>query len=254
MAAGQGTQGWALLPARWRDRKPPRWWQEVAFLAVGYWSYGMVRNGVPTRSLAALTRAVQVENFQNAIGLGIERTVNAFVAGTAWLAIFLNYFYATAHFIVTIAVLLWLYRRHPHEFRPFRTALYSANFIALAGYYLYPLAPPRMLDGYTDTVVTFHTWGSWGSANIASASNQFAAMPSMHFGWALWCGIVLYRLGGNRILRGLGLLYPCLTLFAIVGTANHFWIDAAAGAVVLAMGFGVQRLLTGAPALVRAES
>lgn len=129
-----------------------------------------------------------------------------------------------------------------------RSVLYATNIVALLGFWLFPLAPPRMLPGFVDTVVIFHTWGSWGSGDMASVSNQFAAMPSLHIGWSMWSGVAILRLARRPWARALGVLYPVATLFVIVGTANHFLLDAVGGAAALAVGFGVQRLISGRPA------
>ena len=164
-----------------------------------------------------------------------------------WLAVTANYYYATLHFVVTFAILLWLYVRHPRRYRPVRSVLYLASLIGLVGFWVFPLAPPRMLPslGYVDTVVVFHTWGSFASGDIANESNQFAAMPSLHLAWALWCGIALVRLSPHQSVKVLGALYPFVTFAVILATANHFVLDAVGGGVVLGIGFGLQRLLTG---------
>lgn len=232
----------ATSPPRGRVSAPPRWWQEVAFIGLSYLLYSMVRQNAPAHEGNALTRAIRLDDFERRIGIAIEQSVNLAVSGVHWLVQFCNYYYATAHFIVTIGVLVWLYVRRPAAYRSYRTVLYATNLVALVGFWLYPLAPPRMLVGFVDTVVQFRTWGSWGSGAVASASNQYAAMPSMHVGWSLWCGIVLWRLGGRRWTRAAGVLYPTLTLFVIVATANHFVLDAVGGALALAAGFGIQRL------------
>jgi hypothetical protein len=124
--------------------------------------------------------------------------------------------------------------------------LVGTSLLALAGFALYPLAPPRLLPGadYVDTVVRFHTWGSLASPSVASPSNQFAAMPSLHVAWALWCGVSLFRCARTRLVRTAGLVYPLLTFAVVVGTANHYIIDAVGGVVVILIGFGVQWLLS----------
>jgi hypothetical protein len=232
---------------RWRAARPPRWWEEIAFVVLAYWLYSLVRNTVPTHELAAFHRARDILGFERSLHIDIERSVNAFVASVHPLAYVANYYYATLHFIVTIGVLVWLYRRHPLRYRSLRSVLFATNIIALLGFWLYALAPPRMLasDGFTDTVVVFHTWGSWASGDVASASNQFAAMPSLHIAWALWCGVVVVALARRLWVRVLGALYPLATLLVIMGTANHFVVDAVGGALVLALGFAIQRVLSG---------
>ena len=236
-----------LLPARLRRVRRPRLWEEIFFIGAGYIVYSMVRNGVPAHETAAFHRADDLLKIERALHINMELAVNKAVSSVGWLVQSANYYYATMHFAVTIGVLIWLYFRHSLHYRPVRTALYATNFIALIGFWLYPLAPPRMLwwDGYIDTVVVFHTWGSWGSSGVESASNQFAAMPSLHIGWALWCGIALIRLSPRTWVKVLGALYPVMTLLVIVATANHFVLDAVGGIAVLAAGFGVQRILYG---------
>ncbi|MDQ1694888.1 MAG: hypothetical protein QOJ03_241 [Frankiaceae bacterium] len=228
----------------------PKWWQEIAFLALCYWLYSLVRNAVPDHAVAAQHRAVDLLAFEHTLRIGFEKSLNIFVTQHHWLAYACNYYYATLHFVVTIGVLVWLYLRHPLRYRSIRSVLFATNIVAMAGFWLYALAPPRMLaqDGFVDTIVAFHTWGSWGSADVAKASNQFAAMPSLHVGWSLWCAVAIVALAERRWVRVLGALYPCATLFVIVGTANHFLLDAVGGALALAAGFAVQRVLSGRPA------
>ena len=237
----------ALLPERVRALRRPVWWQELIFVGICYELYSLVRNAVPEHERAAFTRAAAVVRLEDRLHIGVEKTLNAFVASRDALAYICNYYYATLHFVVTIAVMVWLYRRHPLRYRSLRTVLLSTNVIALAGFWLYSLAPPRMLgnNGFVDTVVTFHTWGSWGSSGVDSASNQFAAMPSLHIGWALWSAIVVAKLARRRWVRIAAILYPLATLFVIVGTANHFVLDAVGGAAVVAMGFVVEHALSG---------
>jgi hypothetical protein len=243
----------ALLPERIRAVRRPRWWQEIAFIAVCYWLYSLVRNAVPDHQTAAVHRAQDIIGAESTLHIGIERSLNSFVAHTHWLAYVCNYYYATLHFAVTIGVLLWLYLRHPLRYRAVRSVLFATNVVGLLGFWLYALAPPRMFGGrgFVDTVAAFNTWGSMASGDLAKASNQYAAMPSLHIGWSLWCAVVVIALAERRWVRVLAGLYPCATLFVIVGTANHYLLDAVGGVVVLAAGFAVQRLLSGRPAFAQ---
>ncbi|GAA3494496.1 hypothetical protein GCM10019016_015960 [Streptomyces prasinosporus] len=122
----------------------------------------------------------------------------------------MNYYYATLHFVVTLGVLVWLYRRHPGRYAATRLVLFVTTGFALVGYYLYPLAPPRLMHGqnFVDTVLVHQTWGSMASGDLKNVSNQYAAMPSMHIGWSLWCGLTLFALATCPWARVLGLLYP----------------------------------------------
>ncbi|MFI9002710.1 phosphatase PAP2 family protein [Streptomyces sp. NPDC053541] len=228
--------------ARLRPRTPrrPRIWFEVLLIAVSYWLYSLIRNAVPEQKAQALKNADWIWQAEHSLGLAFEHTVNHAVNSVTWLIVSMNYYYATLHFVVTIGVLVWLYRWHPGRYAAFRTVLFATTGVALVGYYLYPLAPPRLMNGqnFVDTVLVHHTWGSMASGNLKHMSNQYAAMPSMHIGWSLWCGLTIFLLAKAPWARILGLLYPVATLVVIVATANHFWMDAVGGILCLAFGFG----------------
>jgi hypothetical protein len=241
-----------ILPHRMLRWRRPRGWQEIAIIAFGYWLYSLGRNAVPAQVSIALRHGRSIQHLQDAIGLDWELSINHFVAAHAWLAQAMDYYYATLHFIVTPVVMVWLFFRLPHIYRGARTVLVATSLIALLGFYVFPTAPPRLLGGigYVDTVARFHTWGSLADPNIARESNQFAAMPSLHIGWALWAGIVIFVCARHLWVRILGLVYPVCTLAVIVGTANHFILDAIGGALVVGLAFGVQYLLSGHGAFV----
>jgi hypothetical protein len=243
-----------LLPDRMLHHREPRWWQEIAITGFCYWIYSEIRNLVPEQETIALRHGRAVQSLQERLHLDFELSVNRFVARNEWLAQVMNYYYATLHFVITIGVLVWLYRMHPRIYRGARTVLFATSVIALAGFYLYPLAPPRLLPqyGYIDTLLKFHTWGSLADPKVAEHSNQFAAMPSLHIGWALWCGVSIFLCASRMWVRAIGLLYPLFTLMVIVGTANHFVIDAVAGAMVFGAGIAVQYLMSGRGAYSKA--
>jgi hypothetical protein len=227
--------------------REPHWWQEVAIIGFCYWLYSEIRNMVPEQESIAMRHARSIQKMQDSLHLNFERSVNKFVAAHEPIAQVMDYYYATLHFIITIGALIWLYRAHPRIYRGARTVLFATSLIALAGFYLYPLAPPRLLPqyGYIDTLAVFHTWGSLADPKVAEHSNQFAAMPSLHIGWSLWCGIALFQCGRHLWVRILGPAYPVFTLMVIVGTANHFIIDAVAGLLVFLAACGIQFLLSG---------
>ena len=241
-----------LLPHRMLRWRRPVWWQEIGIIALGYWLYTLGRNAIPEQESIALRHGRSIQHLQDILRLNWELSVNRFVAHTEWLAQVMNYYYATLHFFLTIGVMIWLFVRRPHVYRGARTALVATTMFGLLGFYLYPTAPPRLLPqyGYVDTVLEFHTWGSLADPDIAEHSNQFAAMPSLHIAWALWCGITIFLCARRRWVAWLGLAYPFATLTVIVGTANHFLLDAVGGAIIVALGFGVQWLLSGRGAFV----
>jgi hypothetical protein len=236
-----------LLPHRLLRWRRPAWWQEWAIIALAYWLYSLGRNAIPEQASIAVRHGFSVQHLQDALRLNAELSVNHFVAAHEWLAQGMDYYYASLHFAATIGVMVWLFVKRAQIYRGARTVLVATTLLALAGFALYPLAPPRLLPGagYVDTVARFHTWGSLASPSVASHSNQFAAMPSLHVAWALWCGISWFRCARTRLMRTVGLAYPLLTFAVVVGTANHYIIDAVAGAATVAAAFGIQWLLSG---------
>ncbi|MGW6686717.1 phosphatase PAP2 family protein [Streptomyces sp. NPDC054961] len=229
--------------SRLRVPRRPRLWFEILLIAVSYWTYSLIRNAVPEQKAAALANADWIWKVEQALGIAVEEKVNHAVNSVTWLVVSMNYYYATLHFIVTIGVLVWIYRFHPGRYAATRLVLFATTGVALVGYYFYPLAPPRLMNGhdFVDTVLVHHTWGSMASGNLKHMSNQYAAMPSMHIGWSLWCGLTIFAVASAPWARILGLLYPTATLIVIVSTANHFWLDAVGGMLCLAFGFAVSR-------------
>ncbi|MDG9716111.1 phosphatase PAP2 family protein [Streptomyces sp. DH24] len=219
----------------------PRLWFEILLIAVSYWTYSLIRNAVPEQRGEALRNADWIWEFEHQLGLAFEQSVNHAANSVTWLIVGMNYYYATLHFVVTLGVLVWLYRAHPGRYGATRLVLFSTTGVALVGYYLFPLAPPRLMNGghFIDTVMVHQTWGSMASGDLKNMSNQYAAMPSMHIGWSLWSGLTIFALATVPWVRVLGLLYPAATLVVIVATANHFWLDAVGGMLCLAFGFAV---------------
>lgn len=231
------------LLTRLRAPRLPRIWFEVLLIAISYWTYSLIRNAVPEQKAAALANADWIWSAEQTLGIAVERSVNHAINSVTWLIVGMNYYYATLHFVVTIGVLVWIYRFHPGRYAATRLVLFATTGVALVGYYCYPLAPPRLMNGqdFIDTVLVHHTWGSMASGNLKQMSNQYAAMPSMHIGWSLWCGLTIFAVASAPWARILGLLYPTATLVVIVATANHFWLDAVGGMLCLAFGYTVSR-------------
>ncbi|SDN67524.1 phosphatase PAP2 family protein [Actinacidiphila guanduensis] len=250
--AGPDT-GWAaaLRPraqlARLRGPHRPRLWFEIILIGFSYWLYSLIRNAVPEERGTALRHAHDIWSFEGALGLDVEHSVNHALNSVTWLIVGMNYYYATLHFIITIGVLVWLYVAHPDRYAAPRLVLFVTTWLALIGFWAYPLAPPRLMTGghFIDTVAVHHTWGSLSQGSLAQVSNQYAAMPSMHIGWSLWCGITVISLAKPLWVRVLGGLYPLFTLTVIIATGNHFWMDAVGGVVCLAVGYAVVSLVYG---------
>jgi hypothetical protein len=219
-----------------------RWWKEVLYIAAFYGVYSFIRNTQGSATVSAATafaHAREVIDVERALGLYFEEGVQEAFLGWRWFIQFWNLFYGTFHFVVTIAALVLLFQRFPTRYPRWRNTLAATTALALIGFATYPLMPPRLLPesyGFVDTLAVIGGLWDFDSGPVAQVSNQYAAMPSLHFAWSTWSALVLYPMLRHRWSRVLVVAYPGATLFAIVVTANHFWLDAAGGALVLGVG------------------
>ncbi len=219
-----------------------RWWKEVLYIAAFYGVYSAIRNtqGSATVSAAhAFAHARNVIHVERGLGLFFEERVQEAFLGWRPFIQFWNLFYGTFHFVVTIVALVLLFRRFPARYPRWRNTLAATTGLALIGFATYPLMPPRLLPasyGFVDTLRVYGGLWSFESGPVAQVSNQYAAMPSLHFAWSAWSALVLVPALRPLWAKVLAAAYPVLTLFAIVVTANHFVLDAAGGVLVLAGG------------------
>ncbi len=207
--------------------------------------YSLIQEQVPSHRSVAEAYAHRILGLEQRLDLDPELWLNRFVAAHGWLAQACDYWYASLHFSVSMAVATWLLWRHPGQARRFLVPLYLTTALALLGFWLVPMAPPRLLTGagFVDTVIRGHTWGGWDSGPVDAVANQYAALPSLHMAWALWCALAVARVSRRQWVRRVAWLYPAGTLFVILGTGNHWLLDAASGALVLALGFAAARRL-----------
>jgi hypothetical protein len=226
---------------------------EIAVIATFYFAYSAVRNGFGSGAVdpeIALRNAHSLVEMERSIGLFFEPSLQTQFIDHRWFIWTMNVFYGTFHFIVTPAVLAWMFVRHPARYRVWRNALAFTTAIAIVGFSLFPVMPPRLLADcgplggcsgpvFVDTIAQVGGLWSFDSGLIQSVSNQYAAVPSLHIAWALWCAIVLWPRVRSWPGRALALVYPIATLFATLVTANHFWIDAVFGAFALAVGMSM---------------
>jgi hypothetical protein len=217
----------------------PRLYREILLIALCYCAYSFVRNLVPTTHTAALRLGGRLLDLERFLHADPELTLNHLFVRWHWLGVAANYYYSTLHFVLTPAVLAWLYVRRQERYVFYRRLIFATTVLALLGFYLMPLAPPRMLPGFVDTVLAWHTHGLYasGASPVGSVSNQYAAMPSLHTGWALWCAIVVADSVRRRWVKILVFCYPAATIVVIMGTANHYLLDAVGGAVTLSVGY-----------------
>ena len=225
-----------------RSRGPLVWIAERHSLGVEalgvlalYGLYEATRGLIVGDRASAVRHAHDVASLERSLHVFVEGRVQDAARGLPGLIGTLGTLYLTLHLTVTAAYLLWLHRRRPAAFPFVRTTLLLASALALIGYLAFPTAPPRDAAlGISDTISSGKVDLNHGL--ISSLYNPFAAVPSMHVGYAVIIGASLILHGRRTSLRVLGLVYPVLVLFVVVATGNHFLVDAAAGAAVAAVG------------------
>ena len=221
------------------DRQRGGLWRilrEIGLLAVLFGVYNLGRFLSAEHAGSAFRHAHELIRWEARLGLPSEASIQHHAVAVDGLARVANVFYASVHFPLTAAVLLWLMIRRPAAYGRARWALASLTGLALIGHMFFPLAPPRMMPGWVDTGVLLGQ-SVYGPSTDSGVANQFAAMPSLHVGWALWCGVMLWRYGRTRTTKVAAVAYPLITTIVVMGTANHYFLDAVAGAAVMGAGF-----------------
>jgi hypothetical protein len=243
-------------------RRKVRWWHEVAYAAAFYAAYSFIRNQLGSAGRfdvgadRALDNATFIIDAERTIGLFVEETVQDAFLDWEWFLRFWGIFYGSLHFVVTAGVMVFLFHWFPARYRRYRNVLAFTTGLALVGFALFPLMPPRLLDAgppfganlsqydFVDTLATVGGLWSFDSGAMVKLSNQWAAMPSLHIAWATWCLIATWPVLRRWWSRALFFIYPWATLFGIVVTANHYWLDAIGGVAVLMVGWWLGNMLT----------
>lgn len=243
--ATAGAGGARRPGGRTRDGRGGRWQVEILLFAAVLLFYQLSRAFVVGDPTDAVRHALGVIDIEKASGLFFETHVQAWMLERLHLTQVLNQFYIWAHLPITALFFVWLYRRHGGQYTFVRNAFFLTNLLALTVFVAFPVAPPRMLrgEGFVDTLsiisgIDLH------AGNLSGWFNPYAAVPSMHFGYALMVGVVTAVLARRLWVRALVLTYPVIVFITIVGTANHFVLDALAGGVVLTTAFVITAIVT----------
>ena len=232
-----GRRACALHARRWT---PLAW--EVAVVAAGAGLYFLIRGAVSGRAAEALERAADLIAIERGLGIYWEPAMQGWILESRALIELFNALYFWTHMPVIIAVALWLFARHRAVYRFTRSAFLASAAIGLAIYYALPTAPPRLLPeaGLLDTMALYGQL-SYQAQEVGPFVNAYAALPSLHFGWALLIAMALWmaRPRGRRgaaLAAALGGLLVLGQGISIVVTGNHFLLDAVAGAAVAGLG------------------
>lgn len=213
--------------------------REFGFIALMYVAYAVSRVFADDSLAPARDRALRILSIEDNLLLDIERDVVAWFVSHDVAGLLAAYYYATAHYLATAGVLLWLYHRRAELYRRARRVLVASTLVALVGYLLMPTAPPRLV-GYADLMALRADSGWWGEAASAPQgmgwmTNQLAAFPSMHAGWALWVALAVAAATPRLHPRVLGWSHAIVTAVVVVGTGNHWLLDVVVGWVVVVL-------------------
>jgi hypothetical protein len=221
-----------FLEKHWRH------FAEVAFVVPAYFAYSLVRGLVDGQGGTAYENAMRVIHIERQLGIFHEAFLQQAILQTEWLVRLFNYYYVWSHLPVILVFAIWLYMAHRHNYALYRNAFLISGLIALIGFMLMPLMPPRYMPefGFTDTVAGTQAYYALQNPKIV---NQYAAMPSMHFAWDLLVAIAIFTNARTWSVRWLAFVLPLLMLSGIVLTANHFFLDAVGGAVVALVGLTI---------------
>ena len=225
----------------WHGRYGFRMLVEIALCGALLIIYRAIRTINKTDMRVAFANARSVIRLENWLGLPFEDNLQTWLLDHPTLIKLLNHYYIFFHFPAAIAFLLWLYLRQPRHYVPFRNLMAFVTFVALIIHLLFPLAPPRMMTGFVDTMREFGP-NIYPKNAIDGAANQIAAMPSLHFGWAMIEAIAVITILKSR-WRWLIVLHPLLMAMSIIATGNHWWIDAAAAAVIIVGAVALYRVI-----------
>jgi hypothetical protein len=219
-----------LLPHGARDLL----WQILLFCGA-YWLYRLVRGQVFDQSAAAFEHARDIVSLERSLHVFVEPSLQSWAINSGWISDVGSWMYLNTHFVVTTCTLAYIYLFRNEHYYFVRNMFVVAMVLALVGYIVYPTAPPRMLPelGFVDSVSEFT--GVSSDASVNALFNPYAAVPSMHVGFALMLAVPMIRMARHNWVKALWVLYaPVVTLVVIV-TANHWAFDAATGALVAAV-------------------
>ena len=216
-----------VLPRGLRDLA----WQILLFCGA-YWVYRLVRGQVYDQSAAAFANARDIVDLQQALHVFVEPDIQQWAMRAGWVEDIGSWMYLNTHFVVTTVTLAFIYLFRNEHFYWVRNMFMVAMGLALLGYVVFPTAPPRLMPelGFTDSVMDFT--GVSSTSDVNALYNPYAAVPSMHVGFALMLAIAMVRMTRRRWVKVLWTVYAPIVALVVVVTGNHWVFDAATGAAV----------------------
>jgi hypothetical protein len=231
LAALVGGVGCALaLVKDRRTRVVGAFLREAAIIGLLYGLWQLAGKVSLTSGADAQARGHWIAHAEHDLGFPSEHSVQSLILGHSVVVQAANLYYAAMHFPMMFVFLIWLFARHRNHYRPVRQVLAWTTLACLLIQLLLPVAPPRMFPGIVDTGLKY---GQSVYAN-GSPADQLSAMPSVHVGWAVLVGYYAWRVGTSR-WRYLGAAHAALTVFVVVATGNHWWLDGVVAVALLAI-------------------
>jgi hypothetical protein len=225
LAATGGAMALAKSP---RVRTVGAFVRETAMIGLLYGLWQLAGSLSTTGTAGAFARAHWIQRFEHDVFLPSEASVQHLVLGHSLVVQTINLYYATMHFSMMFVLLVWLFVRHRDRYRPVRSVLALTTLACLLVQFM-PVAPPRMIHGIVDTGMLY---GQSVYSN-GLAFDQLSAMPSVHVAWAVLVGYYVWRIGNGR-WRYLGPAHSVITIFVVVATGNHWWLDGIVAVALLA--------------------
>ena len=262
LIAGDEPRGSALTTTESSERRPTgfrsRWLSpafalpegrvgrflfELLLILVAYFSYHLVRGAVNGRVEDAFINAAGLIRLEQSLGIFWEVQLQGLILSNAFLIDFFNWVYIWGHIPIVGALAFWIYFFRRHYFARYRNAFLISGAIGLIFYVTLPVAPPRMLPevGFVDTVTLYNN--AYRVLQPPAFVNQYAALPSLHFGWNLLVGLAVFQTTRVWYAKAFGLLMPSLMFIAVILTANHYILDPLIGGTIALVALGIAGLL-----------
>ena len=251
--APAGTNEMTAADERPRANGARRAWQlsarvglhEIVAVVSAFLIYFLIRGLVVGRAGEAMVRGFNVIDLEQRLHIYWELEMQSWILDHYWMIKVANGIYFWGHMPLIILTAGWLYTRHRPAYRLARNAFLASGAIGVVIYWAFPVAPPRLIPfgGFIDTMAAFDRVG-YNAQETQAFVNEFAAIPSLHFGWSLLLGVIVAYEGKRPLFWLLGAVWPIAMFFSVIMTGNHFILDAVAGGIVSFAGLGVAWLIS----------
>ena len=217
---------------------------EIVVVVSAFLVYFLIRGLVVGRAGEAMVRGFNVIDLEQRLHIYWELEMQSWILDHYWMIKVMNGLYFWGHMPLIIVTAGWLYARHRPAYRLARNAFLASGAIGVVIYWVFPVAPPRLIPfgGFIDTMAAFDRVG-YNAQETQAFVNEFAAIPSLHFGWSLLLGVIVAYEGKRPAFWVLGAIWPIAMFFSVIMTGNHFILDTVAGGIVSFAGLGIAWLI-----------